>query len=87
MNQNALTLDGGTLEIIGGKNKYGIRKFNTLTFGEKFDKLIVKTGQTGDTPIYIYDNSTGAEFAVDTNSYKVEDKDGVRTITPKPAEE
>jgi len=82
---NTLTLNGGVLEAIGGPDKVGARVYGTLVFGDDFNQLKVKTGQTGESPIYILNSATAAELTIDETKLSETKKDGYRTITPKPA--
>ena len=84
---NTLTLNGGVLEAIGGPDKVGARVIGTLVFGDDFNQLKVKTGQTGESPIYILNSATDAELVIDETKLSETKKDGYRTITPKPAAE
>ena len=87
LSANGLTLEGGSMEVIGAPSYYGIYKNGAITIGEKFTQLKVKTGQAGETPIYISESSTAAEAKIedlvtDKTKFKDEKKDGYRTITP-----
>ena len=87
-------LEGGSFEAIGGSTAYGMYIGGTLTLNKTFTQLKVTSGQTTD-PICIYKSATGKEATLaeligggaEADFVDSGVKDGVRTITPKPAEE
>ena len=89
-----VNIEGGSLDVIGGQNDNGIVIGGTLTLSKTFTQLKVTSGQTTD-PICIYSSATNkeatlAELIGAGNADDFVDsgvKDGVRTITPAPAEE
>lgn len=86
-NSSNYFFNGGNIIAIGGKDKPAING-NTFTIGENITSFKAQKG--ADATLYIsnWGSETQLEYLVaDKTKFNDETADGVRTITPKPAEE